>query len=114
MRSVLMSSRFPRKFQSIARQSMAYRLTSSHMLRLAPVATDSSESRSTNSLWWIASAVGFATAIVGHNLASSDAETPAPPGHPAATLPLMTYDAFKKGKPNRVWVTLDGGVYDVT
>jgi cytochrome b involved in lipid metabolism len=83
------------------------------MLRLACV-TAEGESRSSNSLWWVASAVGLSSVIIGHNLASSDAETPAPPGHPAASLPLMSYEKFKKGKANRVWVTLDGGVYDVT
>jgi cytochrome b involved in lipid metabolism len=52
--------------------------------------------------------------LLGAKEALLDAETPAPPGHPASNLPLLSYDQFKAGKKDRVWVTLDGGVYDVT
>ena len=44
----------------------------------------------------------------------ADVETPAPPGHPAAILPNISLKQFKKGQPERIWVAMDGGVYDVT
>lgn len=65
---------------------------------------------------WKVLTTGFLSSFLflGTSIAHSDAETPAPPGHPAANLPLMSYDEFKTGKKDRVWVTIDGGVYDVT
>jgi hypothetical protein len=57
---------------------------------------------------------GFVSCLLAGNHALGDAETPAPPGHPAANLKVVSYDEFKLGKKDRVWVTLDGGVYDVT
>lgn len=44
----------------------------------------------------------------------ADVETPAPPGHPAAKLPTMALKVFRAGQDERVWVAMDGGVYDVT
>lgn len=67
---------------------------------------------------WALLGAGFLSSmlsiVLGGKKALFDAETPAPPGHPAANLPLISYEQFKAGKKDRVWVTLDGGVYDVT
>jgi cytochrome b involved in lipid metabolism len=73
------------------------------------------ERQSQSSSWaLIGAGILSSLLLLGNKVALLDAETPAPPGHPASSLPLLSYDQFKAGKKDRVWVTLDGGVYDVT
>jgi cytochrome b involved in lipid metabolism len=52
-------------------------------------------------------------ALASHT-ADCDCENPAPRGHPASALPQITYDCFKDDSRENIWVTMDGGVYDVT
>jgi cytochrome b involved in lipid metabolism len=74
------------------------------------------EDRQSQSSSWALVGAGIISSLflLGNKAALLDAETPAPPGHPASSLPLLSYEQFKAGKKDRVWVTLDGGVYDVT
>lgn len=64
-------------------------------------------------------AIVFAGTISSLVLASQqhaecDCENPAPRGHPACGLPRISYEDFKNEAREKIWVTMDGGVYDVT
>ena len=77
-----------------------------------------SQSGEANQSWLYAS--GAVAAIVASLAYSSqqkvecDCENPAPRGHPACALPKISYDNFKDDSRENIWVTMDGGVYDVT
>lgn len=78
------------------------------------VATSSAwSSADGNRRYWTA-VLGLGAAALAINSSSCDAENPAPAGHPAAALPTLSLDEFRKHRNGRVWVALDGGVYDVT
>lgn len=73
-----------------------------------------SNNKSWNSFYLLAGAIGLTAAGLSTNQTYCDAEKPAPPGHPAAILPTISLEEFRKDRDGRIWVTMDGGVYDVT
>lgn len=98
------------QFPSTATRGFA----SSDMSRcyLSPQSRGNSDSSMSSLLAAVGVAAGlFATATLKSHC---DAENPAPSGHPAAALPTISIEELRKDRNGRVWVALDGGVYDVT
>ena len=50
----------------------------------------------------------------GHGLKFAGNMVPLPQVHKREDLPTFTLEYFRKGSDDRVWVALDGGVYDMT
>jgi cytochrome b involved in lipid metabolism len=76
-----------------------------------------SQGNETNKNWQYVGAAAasiVALALASQQHAKCDCENPAPRGHPASALPNICYDDFKNDARENIWVTMDGGVYDVT
>jgi cytochrome b involved in lipid metabolism len=62
----------------------------------------------------VAAGILASLAFASQQKAACDCENPAPRGHPASALPNISYKDFKNDARENIWVTMDGGVYDVT